>query len=204
MAEPITREEMFLNAVATGEVANLEPITREEMFLAKLGGADVSTPTPITRKEQFLQKAIQSGGSGGESEEHEILAKLIERTITELDVPKEVTKIGASAFNACAVLKTVKIHDGVTSIKSYAFNSCMNLKLEEIPAGVTEIQPSAFVACRGLTKLTFKGTPTTIGEDAFRGCTNLVTINVPWAEGEVANAPWGATNATINYNYTGG
>lgn len=138
-----------------------------------------------------------------ESEEHEILVKLIERTITEFDVPKEVTKIGASAFNACAVLKTVKIHDGVTSIKSYAFNSCMNLKLEEIPAGVTEIQPSAFVACRGLTKLTFKGTPTTIGEDAFRGCTNLVTINVPWAEGEVANAPWGATNATINYNYTG-
>jgi hypothetical protein len=26
---------------------------------------------------------------------------------------------------------------------------------------------------------------------------------VPWAEGAVANAPWGATNATINYNYTG-
>lgn len=64
--EPITREEIMLNAVATGEAANLEPITREEMFLAKLGGADVNTPTPITRKEQFLQKAIDnSGGSGG-------------------------------------------------------------------------------------------------------------------------------------------
>ena len=36
------------------------------------------------------------------------------------------------------------------------------------------------------------------------GCTNLTTINVPWAEGAVAGAPWGATNATINYNYTGG
>lgn len=36
--------------------------------------------------------------------------------------------------------------------------------------------------------------------DAFEGCTNLTTINVPWAEGAVANAPWGATNATINYN----
>lgn len=63
--EPITREEILLNAVATGEAAKLEPITREEMFLAKLGGADVNTPTPITRKEQFLAKAIESGTSGG-------------------------------------------------------------------------------------------------------------------------------------------
>ena len=63
--EPITREEMLLNAIATGEAANLEPITREEMFLAKLGGSNVTTPEPITRKEQFLQKAIDAGGSGG-------------------------------------------------------------------------------------------------------------------------------------------
>ena len=63
--EPITREEILLNAVATGEATNLEPITREEMFLAKLGGADVNTPMPITRKEQFLQKAIENGGNTG-------------------------------------------------------------------------------------------------------------------------------------------
>lgn len=44
---------------------------------------------------------------------------------------------------------------------------------------------------------------TYIAADAFEGCTNLITINVPWVEGAVANAPWGATNATINYNYTG-
>jgi len=50
--------------------------------------------------------------------------------------------------------------------------------------------------------LTFNGTPTSIASNAFGNCTNLRTINVPWAEGAVANAPWGATNATINYNYT--
>lgn len=58
--EPITREEMLLNAVATGESTNLEPITREEMFLAKLGGADVTTPIPITRKEQFCRKRLKA------------------------------------------------------------------------------------------------------------------------------------------------
>lgn len=71
--EPITRQEQLLDAISSGEAANLEPITREEMFLAKLGGADVKIPTPITRKEQFLQKAIEGGGTpgggGGGSEE---------------------------------------------------------------------------------------------------------------------------------------
>lgn len=202
--KPITREEILLNAVATGETANLEPITREEMFLAKLGGADVNTPPPITRKEQFLQKAIESGGSGGVSDDRAVLVKLVDRTITEFEVPKEVASIGSSAFNACGLLKTIKFHDGVTVIKSYAFNACSNLKLEEIPAGVTEIQASAFVLCRSITNITFKGTPSKIDAEAFRNCVNLVTFNVPWAEGEVANAPWGATAATINYNYTGG
>jgi hypothetical protein len=51
--------------------------------------------------------------------------------------------------------------------------------------------------------LTFKGTPTSISTTAFGSCTNLKTINVPWAEGAVAGSPWGATAATINYNYKG-
>ena len=68
-SKPITRQEMLLNAVATGEVASIEPITREEMFLAKAGGQDVQTPTPITRKEMFLQKIAQNGGGVGGSVE---------------------------------------------------------------------------------------------------------------------------------------
>jgi hypothetical protein len=62
----------------------------------------------------------------------------------------------------------------------------------------------AFYKDTGLTDITFKGTPMSIDSNAFASCSNLLTINVPWAEGEVSGAPWGATNATINYNYTGG
>lgn len=36
---------------------------------------------------------------------------------------------------------------------------------------------------------------------AFSSST-LTDIYVSWGEGEVAGAPWGATNATIHYNYT--
>lgn len=51
--------------------------------------------------------------------------------------------------------------------------------------------------------MTDKGTPTNLTSEAFKNCTNITTINVPWSEGAVANAPWGATNATINYDYVG-
>lgn len=61
LPEPITREEMFLSAVA-GESATLPaPVTREELFLAKAAGENVITPEPVTRREMFLD-AIAAGG----------------------------------------------------------------------------------------------------------------------------------------------
>ena len=93
---------------------------------------------------------------------------------------------------------------GYTKIRDYLFYNCMNLALTSLPAGITSIGDSAFSICINLTSITFEGTPTTIASNAFNYCTNLTTINVPWAEGAVANAPWGATYATINYNYTEG
>ena len=97
----------------------------------------------------------------------------------------------------------VKLY-GYTKIRDSAFYGCGNLALTSLPKGITSIGYYAFAHCTGLTSLTFLGTPTSIASSAFQNCTNLTTINVPWAEGAVANAPWGATNATINYNYTGG
>lgn len=47
----------------------------------------------------------------------------------------------------------------------------------------------------------FDGVPESIGTNAF-DYASVTDIYVPWAEGEVANAPWGATSATIHYNHT--
>jgi hypothetical protein len=41
----------------------------------------------------------------------------------------------------------------------------------------------------------------TIGTYAFSQCDSLTDIYCPWEEGAIANAPWGATNATIHYNW---
>lgn len=121
--------------------------------------------------------------------------------LTEL--PSGVTSISSSAFYNCKKLALTKLPEGLISIGTSAFRECSNLTLTELPDGLTSIDAAAFQNCSGLTTLTFKGTPTSIGSTAFKYCSNLKTINVPWAEGAVANAPWGATNATINYNYTG-
>ena len=120
--EPITREEIMLNAIATGEVANLEPITREEMFLAKLGGADVKIPNPITRKEQFLQKAIEGGGTGGG--DSAMLDAMIDGSITEIS--SNVESISMAAFSCRNNLTTANFPK-VTAIGGSAFNSCTNI-----------------------------------------------------------------------------
>lgn len=118
-------------------------------------------------------------------------------------LPAGITSIGSRAFQNCINLALTSMPAGITSIGSNAFDGCINLALTSLPAGITSIVSFTFNNCTGLTTITFEGTPTSINSYAFSGCTNLTTINVPWAEGAVANAPWGAKNATIHYNVSG-
>ena len=98
-------------------------------------------------------------------------------------------------------IPSIIIPDGTASIGDYAFYQCDGLLYVTVPETVKYINSKAFGRCESLTTVTFKGTPTIIVSDAFDSCV-MTTFNVPWAEGEVANAPWGAGDATINYNYT--
>ncbi len=119
-------------------------------------------------------------------------------------LPKGVTTIDGYAFSNCTNLALTSLPEGVTSIGRYAFNNCPNLALTSLPESITAINDYAFSNCTNLVSITFKGTPTRLSSGAFENCVNLTTINVPWAEGTLWGAPWGATNATINYNYVEG
>lgn len=174
-------------------------------------------------------EGIQTGGGGEISDIETQWLATIERSGEQITMlPNGVKKIGAYAFSSCTNLALTSLPDGITSINMCAFQNCTNFALTSLPDSITTIGNQAFQNCKNiaitsipssirsigyntfsgcekLTELTFKGKPTvSIHGGAFNGCTNITTINVPWAEGEVANAPWGATNATINYNYTGG
>lgn len=117
-------------------------------------------------------------------------------------LPSGLTTISEEAFQNCSSLALTSLPSGITVINKNTFAGCTNLAITQIPSGVTSIGENAFGGCSSLTSLTFLGTPTTISSNAFGGCTNLTTINVPWSSGDVSGAPWGATNATINYNYS--
>ena len=116
-------------------------------------------------------------------------------------LPDGLTSIEYRVFFQCTNLALTELPSGITSIGGTAFYDCRNLALTELPSGITSIGSTAFCGCTSLTSLTFKGTPDSIGSDAFKNCTNLVDIKVPWSDGAVAGAPWGATNATITYDY---
>jgi hypothetical protein len=122
--------------------------------------------------------------------------------LTNIELSDGVTNINAGAFNQCKNLVLTKLPENLEFIQD-AFSNCEKLAITHIPKTVRTIMHNAFYGCTSLTSVTFKGTPSVMGYSPFNNCTNLTTINVPWAEGEVANAPWGATNATINYNYKG-
>ena len=136
------------------------------------------------------------------SGDDETLIGLIERSLTSIDIPSGVVKIGDYAFAKCSRLTNITIPNSVTHIGIYAFMNCLGLTSITIPDSVTSLDRFVFRYCDFLTEVTFKGTPTSIYSSALQDC-GVNTINVPWAEGEVANAPWGAPDATINYNYTG-
>lgn len=88
-------------------------------------------------------------------------------------------------------------------IRSSLFRG-MKFRTVTIPRFIKSVGTKAFEDCFHLETVTFKGVVNFLDSAAFSYCNNLTTINVPWAEGEVGGAPWGATNATINYNYTEG
>lgn len=81
-----------------------------------------------------------------------------------------------------------------------AFAQSNNPKLYINAASVT-ISNNAF-SYTGLTTVYFTGNgkPSSMAQYTFNVSKAITDIYVPWAEGAVANAPWGATNATIHYN----
>lgn len=127
--------------------------------------------------------------------------------VATVNLPDTVTEFCDYAFNFASRVCINKLPNGLTAIGGHCFNYARSVFGDsttlEIPASVGSIAQLAFYQYNGnVNTITFKGTPTSIANNAFQ-TSAITTINVPWAEGEVANAPWAATSATINYNYTG-
>lgn len=142
-------------------------------------------------------------------------------------LPEGLLLIGDNSFYNCAKLVFTSLPESLEDIDPYAFSHCKKLSLTSLPQNLKSIGVHSFAYCTGITNIrlpqslerldyafyscsnlktaTFEGTPASIHKSVFSKCNNLITINVPWSEDDPINvdAPWGAVNATINYNYTG-
>lgn len=116
-------------------------------------------------------------------------------------LPSEITSLGDYAFSDCSKLALTSLPSGMTSIGDYAFRQGTGLTSITLPPALTTIGDYAFANCSGLETVRFTSTVSSIPNGVFSGCTKLSTIYVPWSQGQVANAPWGASNATIIYDY---
>lgn len=149
-------------------------------------------PDNTTKLRQYMFYHVRSDSDG----------------VIKVTIPDTVTLIDQKAFDYAGTIEIGELPPYLEEISGQAFNyarSIFGSKTElKIPASVKKLGQLVFYNCNSgaLATITFEGTPTEIAYNALQS-NSIKTINVPWAEGAVANAPWGATGATINYNYTG-
>ena len=113
---------------------------------------------------------------------------------------KKVTKVSDGAFNSCELLESISLPE-VKEIKSSSFNWCSSLKSISMPK--IEILSSdrdywgIFNYCE-MTTINIPSTIQSIGKNAFES-TKITTINIDKPADSISGAPWGATNATVNW-----
>ncbi len=92
-----------------------------------------------------------------------------EQGVTDIVIPKGVTRIEAYAFEWCENLTSVIIPEGVTEIGERAFFGCKSLISVTLPEGMTRIGRSAFCGCHMLTNVTIPKSASSIEDCAFFG-----------------------------------
>lgn len=115
------------------------------------------------------------------------------------DIPNHTPEIRNYCFYHMSNITSVTIPNSVETIGTEAFRECTGITSITIPAGTDTISYRALSYCIKLNTVTFLGTPSVIRSDTFKG-SNVYDIYVPWREGQVSGAPWGAVDATIYYN----
>ena len=224
--KPITREEMFLAKAGGQDVQTPEPITRREKLLQGIidngggggsaGGGDENAWIKFSDFTGQYGEPKVADMRAIKAPHEKIIGCMFQNCfynysasntggyyveLKDVYVPDWIAVFNMGMFNNCTKLENIYGNtENVWNVNATAFAGCSSLKDAPYMPKLSKIENNGFARCVGLTRFNFYMTATSIASNAFNGCTNLLDIYVPWSEGEVANAPWGATNATIHYN----
>lgn len=134
-----------------------------------------------------------SGGGGGDDGS---LKGIIERTVTTLTLPSDLTKVGDYAFYNCSNLELTSLPSGVAQFGLYAFYGCVKITLSELPDSVTNIGSYAFHRCSSIESISCNGALVSIGNFAFQRCTKLSQIRFPNSRANIVTNTFGSTTAS--------
>lgn len=146
---------------------------------------------------------------------------IIDRTISGDYTNNEATSVGKYAFTSCVNLKAVTMANA-TDINSNAFYACTGLTSANFPnvktvyssafnnSGLTSISFNKLITLGSnsdysgifestpMTSISIPSTIQTIGLYAL-SYSSIKTITVNRKTNAISGAPWGATNATVNW-----
>jgi len=133
---------------------------------------------------KYCDRDIIVTALNADTEEQSKLAKIIDRTITEITTQDlaNITKIGRAAFEGCTYLTKINIPNNITYIGDYAFSNCHGLESNAniiIPNTITQLGVGVFTNCAKLKSLSLPDSITKIGDEAFYNCTSLIDISLP-------------------------
>lgn len=92
---------------------------------------------------------------------------VIDRSITEINIPDKVTKIGDYIFILCTQLSKITFHDNITYIGDYALANTRISGIVSLPKNLTTIGLFAFRGCSSIEKFVFGDKVQSIDNTAF-------------------------------------
>lgn len=187
-----------VEAIPTGAGYTIEQIASNEAFYE----ADLVLPSNIEEiaAYAFYGKGISKvSGSGVKTinayafEKSQMTAGPFEFNFPNLETISGSYIFGHNNFNNKQALITAyicggSVFEGGTNLPSVKYTRATRIDIDQ------------FYNVHSVQFIIINSTPNRIDKNAFRRSSALTDIYVPWSEGDVANAPWGATNATIHYN----
>ncbi len=112
-----------------------------------------------------------------------------DRIITSVHIPDGVSRVGASAFEKCERLESIRFPLNLREISERAFSECRRLKTISLPSNITSIGNYAFYGCESIGEISVP--PAYIGEGAFNGCSNLTKVNLSEGITAIGGAAFG-------------